>query len=324
MNEYGVKPGVVIGGIIAVVVVFCGIIGMFTATWASVPPDKIMLHYTGGPIDGTHFHEVVQPGTGTKFYGLLENLYYLPATQRTYTFSRDPNAGDKAGIDFITAPSSDKVPFTFEATVYFKLNTKSDTLRQFFEQICLHDDCTNLGKGEGWDKMLEQYFRPVVELTVRREVEKYDRAQLYSDPATLDKINTDVSAALKDAINANIGGEYFCGPDSTFDKCNNFGFIIKNPTPPDNVAAEYAATAQAQQAVVTAQQQAAAKNAAAQGDADAQNTRAAAAPLTQEQLDYIRAQAEATCATNNNCTLIITNGGTGVNVNTTPPTTQAN
>ena len=75
---------------------------VFLVGWKSVPPDKIMLHYTGGPIQGQHFKEVVPPGTHTKLYGVLENYYLLPATQRTYTFSRDPNAGDKAGTDYIS------------------------------------------------------------------------------------------------------------------------------------------------------------------------------------------------------------------------------
>lgn len=304
------------GGVLIVAVVLVAWLVMFAMGWKSVPPDKIMLHYSGGPTQGVHFKEVVQPGTNTKFYGLLENYYYLPSTQRTYTFSRDANAGDKAGVDFISAPSSDRVPFTFEATVYFKLNTAPDVLRQFMEQICFHDDCTDLSKDGGWDKMLNQYFRPVVELVTRREVEKYDRAHLYSDPATLDAINKDVGKALKDGINATVGGEFFCGPDSVPGNCTDFGFIIKNPDPPDNVKQEYANTAQQQQGVVTAQQGAAAKAAAAQGDADAQKIRASAPPLTADQLDYIRAQAEQACATNSNCTLIISNSGTGVNVNT--------
>jgi regulator of protease activity HflC (stomatin/prohibitin superfamily) len=315
-DAYGVSGRFIAGCITAVVVVLVLLSMLLTMTWASVPPDKIMLHYTGGPFQGTHFKEVVLPGTGTKMYGLKENLYFLPSTQRTYTFSRDPNAGDKAGVDYITGPSSDNVLFTFEATVYFKLNTKPDVLRQFFEQICLHDNCYDLDKGQGWDKMLEQYFRPQVEQAMRLEVGKYDREHLYRDPDTLLAINHDTGKVLKDRINAAVGGEFFCGPDSTVTNCTDFGLVVKNPTPPDNVVQEYANTAAAQQAVVTAQQQAEAKVAQAKGDADAQAARAAAPALTAEQLDYIRAQAEQACATNSNCTLIVTGGNTGVNVNT--------
>ncbi len=288
------------------------------STWASVPPDMIMLHYTGGPLQGTHFKEVIQPGTGVQFLGLRENPYMLPATQRNYIVSKDPNIGDRGTVDFISAPSNDNVPFTFEAAVYFKLNTNPDVLRQFFEQICLHDECWNLEKGGGWDKMLEQYLRPQLENALRLEVGKHDREDLYHNPDTLVAINTAVGKSLKNIVNANIGGEYFCGPDSSSSSCNDFGVVVKNPTPPDNVVAEYGNTAAAQQHVVTAQNDAAAKNAAAKGDADAQNTRASAQPLTQAQIDYIQAQAQQACASNpvaGACTMIVTPGTSGVNVN---------
>jgi hypothetical protein len=195
------------------------------------------------------------------------------------------------------------------------LNTKSDVIHSFMDQICFHDDCTNLAKGGGWDRMLEQYFRPQVEQSLRIEVEKYDREHLYRDPTTLLALNNDTGKVLKDRINAAVGGEYFCGPDSTPSSCTDFGFVVKNPTPPESLVQEYANTAAAEQRVVTAQNDAAAKAAAAKGDADAQAIRASAPALSAEQIAYIQAQAEQACATNQNCTLVITQGGTGVNVN---------
>lgn len=295
------------------------IVGLVTLTWGSVPPDKIMLHYTGGPLDGTHFVEVVQPGTGTKIYGLSENLYYLPATQRNYIVDKDPNTGDKVGNDALVGVSSDNVSFTFEAAVYFKLNTSPQTLRQFFEQICLHDDCTNLGNGKGWDKMLAQYFRPQLENAVRLEAGKYTREQLYRDPDTLVAMQQDISAVLNDRITKAIGGEFFCGPDATASTCPDLTVLIKNPTPPDNVSAAYNDTAAASQKVVTANNDAKAKVAQAQGEKDAQDVRAQSAPLTQAQIDYIKAQALLACAQNSNCTLVVTDSQSGaVNVNTGP------
>jgi len=304
------SPLVVIGGIIVVVILIVAVVWgiMFMGGWKSVPPDKVMLHYTGGPVQGTHFVKEVDPGTGTHFYGLLEHYYYLPATQRNYIISKDPNAGDVKGADFLSAPSNDNVLFSFEAATYFKLNLDPKILRQFFEQICLHDHCTDLSPGGGWDKMLAQYFRPQIENAVRLQVGQYDREQLYRDPKTLLAIQKAVGSDLKERINAALGGEFFCGPDSTKSVCTDFGFVLKNPTPPDSVVAAYADSAASAQAVVTAQNQAQAKAAAAQGDANAQRIRASAPAVPPQAVAYIKAQAEAACAQNPQCHLTIVEG----------------
>lgn len=318
-DEIGFKPRTVIGIAAAVLVLIFGVVFMKMASFEAVPPDKIMLHYTGGPIDGTHFQEIVQPGTGASFYGLMENLYFLPATQQAYIVDKDPATGAKKDVsDSLIGVSSDNVTFTFEAAVYFKVNQNVDAIRSFFEQICLHDHCYT---DDGFKKMEAQYFRPQLENAVRLEAGKYTREQLYRDPTTLVQMQTDISAALNDRITAAIGGEFFCGPDSTATSCPNLTVVIKNPTPPDNVAAAYNDTAAASQAVVTAQNNAKAKVAAATGEKDAQDERAKSAPLTQAQIDYINAQALLACANNTNCTLVITQGGTGVNVNVDSATT---
>lgn len=307
--------------VIAAVVLIVGVVWgvLFMQGWRSVPPDKIMLHYTGGPIQGTHFKEVVSPGTHTKFYGLMENYYYLPSTQRTYVISKDPNLGEiKGQADFLSAPSNDNVQFTFEAAVYFKLNTDPKVIRQFMEQICFHDHCTDLSSGGGWDKMLSQYFRPQIDNAVRLAVENYNREQLYRDPNVLLAIQKTVGLGLKERINAVLGGEFFCGPDSSPNNCTDFGFVLKNPTPPDSVVQAYADTAAATQQVVTAQQQAQATEAAAQGQANAQKIRASAPPVPPQAVDYIRAQAMQACATNPNCHLTVVSGVSNAVVSTGP------
>lgn len=319
-DERGQSDGLfvafVAGCIIAVIAL---IVFIFTATYESVPPDKVALHYTGGPIDGTRFVSVVEPGSGAKFYGLSENLYMIPATTRNYIISKNVDEGDEKKADFITAPSKapENVSFTFEGAVYFTVNTDPAVIKQFFEQVCLHSKCYT---GDGWDKMLRQFFRKPLELAIAQEAKKYDKDSLYSDPATLAKMNKAISAALADDINRTLGFKAFCGPRVAGVKCSDMKVIIKNPTPPQSVIDAYNATAAAKQSIKTAEQQAIEAKTEAKGKADAvreaaagardaQNTRAGAKTLTLEQLEYIRAQALATCAANTNCTIFY--GGTG-------------
>ncbi|MEO5679181.1 MAG: hypothetical protein ABIS47_05885 [Acidimicrobiales bacterium] len=63
------------------------------------------------------------------------------------------------------APNS--VTVTFEAATFFKLNTKPEVIRDFFNQVCLHHHCWDLSKGGGWEQMLDQFFRPVLENAAR-------------------------------------------------------------------------------------------------------------------------------------------------------------
>ena len=310
-----------IGAIIALIFLV-----IFIGGWKSVPPDKLLLHYTGGPIQGTHFKEEVSPGTRTKFYGLLENYYFLPATQRNYIISADPNRGDRHGVDTILTPSHDKVTMSVEAAVYFKLNTRTNdikgfkggTVRRFFEQVCLHEfgasgNCTDLSPGGGWDKMLDQYFRPQVDQALRAEIGKYDYQQEWQDPVIRGEIQNTVGSLLKDRINRALGGEFFCGPDSTRTSCTDFGFVLQAVNPPSDVASAFSQTAAAAQLVQKANQDAQAKIAAATGDAEAQRVRAAAPPVPPAATAYIKATAEQACASNPNCKLVIVDG-TGATV----------
>lgn len=328
-------PGGCIGAIIvAICLIVVGLVGIFATTYEGTPPDKIGLHYSGGPFDGTHYIETIPPGHAKKVLGLSENLYLIPATTRTYIISKNADEGDRAGADSISAPSKDRVSFTFEAAVYFTVNAdptlhkvgnrQMTTLQQFFEEVCLHDKCYT---DDGWKAMLEQFFRKPLELAIGQEAKKYDSGPLYSDPDVLARMNKAISKSLADDINDNIGiKNVFCGPnESAGTKCGDFKVIIKSPTPPDDVVAAYNATKASAQQVLTAEQEAQAAKAtakgkadaareAAQGDRDAQDTKAGAKPLTQEQLDYLRAQALLACAQNLNCTLVVTDGQTGVQV----------
>lgn len=273
--------------------------GTFLQGWKAVPVDKVALHYTGGPIQGQRFKEVVAPGTSTNFYGLFERLYELPATQRSYIMSKDAAQGDSRRAEYVGAPSADKVMTEWESATYFKLNTRPDVLRRFFEQICLRYSCTDLQPGGGWDRMLADTFRQQIVAAIQAEARRHPSEDIYANADTLRVMQTNVGATLKQRVNDVLGGEYFCGPGYQAESsgCPEFTFVIKEVTLPANVRDQYNANRASALAVDKAR-----------SDAQSQAALRTAPDLTPGQIDYIRAQAELECARRPQCVLVVGGG----------------
>ena len=293
--------------------------------------DRVGLYYTGGPIQGQHFEKVVNPGSGATWMGISDTLKWLLAGQRNYIVSKKVDEGDRKAADFLRVPAKGGVPFDFEVAVYFKLNTHTEdiqgfqggTLRRFYEQICKKYKCE---EEDGWDEMLNDNFRKIIETAVRTRVFNYTVEELYANAEgaasgkadAILTIQDDIAKQPKASINTTLGGEFFCGP--TFDRgrpqCPDFQFIITSGAEPadQSVRDSFAAQRVAANGEVTARNQAAADVARANGTRAQQD--ALRGQITPEYLDLQRIEAMRECARNPNCTLVITQGQNGgVNVN---------
>jgi hypothetical protein len=327
-NRYGERTptplGVtaIIGGVFGLIVAIILVIG-FIAGFASVPVDMVGLHYSGGPIEGARFQEVIPPGSGARFLGLSDDLVLLPNTQRDYTASTAEGADGGP----ILAPAQGGVEMQFDVAAYFTLNTGDDVVRQFYERVCVKFHCT---EDAGWDEMLRVAFRGPIEQAVQQSIRDYTVDELYAGvtsvaedgeeaTAVLQQVQDEIAADLRDNINAVLGGAYFCGP--TFnraepDVCPDFQFQITSATPTsESVRNSFSENAASAQAVITAQNQADADVAEAEGQRRAQEA-LQGLYTDPDYVAYLQALAMQACAANSNCTLVITDGGTGVNVNT--------
>jgi regulator of protease activity HflC (stomatin/prohibitin superfamily) len=286
---------------------------LFLQGWKAVPGDMIALHYSGGPIEGQRFQRVVPPGTGTRFYGLLEKVYHLPATQLNYIMSKAAEQGDANRPEFVGAPTLDKVTVQWETATYFELNTDERVIRQFFEQICLHYRCTDLSPGGGWERMVADTVRQQIVAAIQAESRRYTSDEIYADRETLLDIQEEIGSTLKDRLNSVLGGEFFCGPGSGRAgalECPGFTFLIKEVTVPQNVQDQYNANRASALAVEDSRHRAAQRRIEAEGEAARQAALSVAPELTSGQLAYIQAQAELECARREACVMV---------VGTTPP-----
>lgn len=316
---------IVLGVIVTVTTLVLAI--PFLSAWQSVPANKIGLHYNGGPIEGESYNKIIQPGSGATFLGLADRLVELPIDQRSYTTCNADNVdkGDTCDGPDIVASTKGGAEMRFRIGVSFKLNTADEVIRKFYEDICRKFDCTS---GDGWDNMLQVQFRGPIEQAIQQSVRNYTVDQLFAgvDPdgkatSILEDVQAVIAEDLKENINQFVGGDYFCGP--AFDRtkpgvCPEFQFQITDAVPTDEgVRKAFASNLESAQRVITARNEAEAQVAEAEGTRRAQE---ALAGLYTEQgyIDYQKVLAMAECAKNTNCTLVVTDGGSGVNV-TTPP-----
>lgn len=305
--------------VLVVLVALAAVLLMFVEGWAAVPADKIALHYSGGPLEGQRFQKVVAPGAGAKFYGLLENVYHLPATQLNYIMSKAADQGDANRPEFVGAPTLDKVTVQWETATYFTLNTDEPVVRRFFEEICLHYRCTDLSPGGGWDRMVADTVRQQVVAAIQAESRRYTSDDIYANRETLIKIQREIGSTLKDRLTNVLGGEFFCGPSpgpSEAQQCPGFTFLIKEVTVPPIVQDQYNANRASALAVEDARHQAAQRRIEAEGEAARQAALSAAPNLTPSQLAYLQAQAELECARGERCVLVV--GGDAIGIETAP------
>ncbi len=311
---------------VVVLMVALVVVIQFLMGWRATPVDMIGLHYTGGPLDGQRFVKIIDPGSGSQFLGLRDQLALLPVTQRDYTASDVDEGADGPPI---VAPARGGVDMQFDVGAYFTLNTTSDVARRFYERVCIKFECDT---DEGWNAMLKVNFRRPIEQAIQQSIRDYTVNELYAGvpeagaateeeaTAILERVQDQIAADLKENINTVLGGDFFCGP--TFDRsvadCPDFEFQITSATPiSDAVRNAFNDNAASQQGVVTARNNAESALAIAEGNRQAQA--ALQASLTPEYLRLREIEAMSRCAENPGCTVVFTDGSTGVNVQTGPP-----
>jgi regulator of protease activity HflC (stomatin/prohibitin superfamily) len=297
-----------------VVALFLGIslVSAAAGSFRKTPADKIAISYGGGPFEGNKFQRVVNPSSGLTFNGLFDHWYEYPVTQRNYIVSMHADEGDRGVEDSITASTSDKVQVKYEVAVYFKLNTNK--LQHFHETIGLK---YNAWTESGWNQMLNDSFRQQLESALQLESRRHDAESLLGDPDAVNAVGAGVATQLKDRIEKVLGDDYFCGP--TFVRgqksCPNFTVVLKRPSFSQAVLDAFEANRISKSKVITAQNEADAKEAEARGVARQRQALDQGGALSQSFIDYTRAQAELACAQRDNCTMVVTPGNTNVNVN---------
>lgn len=234
------------------IVVVVALVPALASGLKKTPRDRVGISYGGGPIEGSHFQRIVQPGSTLFFNGLFDPLYLYPADQQNYIVSKAKGQGSTKGVDSIVAPTNDEVQIEYQVAAYFKLNT--DRLRQFHEQLGLKYRAYTAA---GWVNLVQDTFRQQIENALQRETRRYSVADLFSSAARLTQLQSDVQASIARQLVTALGGRFFCGP--TFrpgGTCADPTFIIKKIDIPASVVMAFEANRNASVQIETRQKEA--------------------------------------------------------------------
>jgi SPFH domain / Band 7 family len=217
----------VIGGLILAVIAIVVLFNIFN--FADTDANKIGLHYGGGVIEDKKFKSIIPPGSTNQLIGPGDTVYDYPIDQRSYIIGGD--GADTDAADEVTVVSKDNVRLGVRVQVYFTLNRDKDVIKSFHERIGLK---TEAYEEDGWNDMLQSYFRPQIDRALAAVATNYNWAELYNNEAKKSAFQAAAAKEFTRLLPAAVGGDYFCGPSYNGNNaCGELSFTIQKPTPLD-------------------------------------------------------------------------------------------
>jgi len=195
-NPVTLRLEVLAGGLALAALVALIIVG---PALKSVPPGQICVVQEGGPLDGRGVKDVRQPSTGVSFIGAFNSQRCLPATERNYVLSANPQQSDSEAVDFFETPTSDAVQVRIEGQALFRLSTEEKAVEQFYRRFGVRtfNGLHPYDGNEGWVAFLNVQFRPVLENALRDAIGQYRCVQLNNTCAYVQDANAAAQGKVK-------------------------------------------------------------------------------------------------------------------------------
>jgi regulator of protease activity HflC (stomatin/prohibitin superfamily) len=212
---------------IALVVVAFGWVMAFERTKGG----EVAIVRNGGLLDNNKIRGYIPEASDRTNVGLWSSVHKYPSQQRFYKLSSNADESDSGLVDRVQVPTSDGVNVDIEGTVYFKLNTDEQVLRDFDNKFGTR---TFGGRhpydgDEGFSNFLNTIIRPVIDNNLRKEIGSIRGADInpslalvqnQGDPSKVSidqgvkanqriaEVEVAVNEGLQQDIRDQLGGEY--------------------------------------------------------------------------------------------------------------------
>jgi hypothetical protein len=191
----------------------------------------------GGPFEGRSVRQILRPGSGPTWTGWFsQKPHEYPAHKVVllYTVTAEAKRGDRPGVDVVTVPTLDGVRVGLEGTVYYHFIGEQNEalLRRFDETFGTREYTSETGKSVypfdgdyGFQVLIENVFRPVLDNDLRRVLVTFECAQIVSacklvKPASgdttargvsrnVDLIEHRINETFQSDLAGALGGDYF-------------------------------------------------------------------------------------------------------------------
>jgi hypothetical protein len=190
--------------------------------FADTQINEIGLMYEGGITQNKDYKGILRPGATMESIGYGTTVYRYRIDQRS--FIADDEGGDTGPVAVVSGDQRMLV----EYQLYFTLNQEEETLKAFHENLGVK---TEAWKTDGWQQLLNEYFKPQIERALEAAALQFDWSDLRASEETRRQFNTVTAQLVKQNLREVIGGEYFCGPgyQEPGDECGDFTFTVGKP-----------------------------------------------------------------------------------------------
>jgi regulator of protease activity HflC (stomatin/prohibitin superfamily) len=192
---------------------------------------EVAIVRNGGLLDNNKIRGYIPEASDRTNVGLWSSVHKYPSQQRFYKLSSNADESDSGLVDRVQVPTSDGVNVDIEGTVYFKLNTQEEVLKDFDTKFGTR---TFGGKhpydgDEGFSNFLNTIIRPVIDNNLRKEIGSIRGADInpslalvqnQGDPSKLNadqgvkanqriaEVEAAVNEGLQQDIHDQLGGNY--------------------------------------------------------------------------------------------------------------------